>query len=179
MEVALDGGEIGRAGRDGDAHRVLLAGVAHVGRPLEGDDARRDPLLDDGGSSLALERAEEGVEVDSSGTRAAEPRDARLHDVKARRGHAHPPRREHAGVRRHDDGAHLQLGAERRGVHRATTATDHEHEVTRVVAAAHRHELERVDHVGVDETDDPVGERRGRQAKRGAELGEGALRGLA
>ena len=177
VEVALDGGEVDGACGDGHADGVLLAGVAHVGGALEGDDARGDALAHECRRCLPLERLVERGHLLGAGARAAEPRDTRLDHIEPRRGHAHPPRREHAAVRRHDDGAHLQLGAERRRVHRAAAAAGNEHEVARVVAAPHRDELQRVDHVGVDEADDPVGELRRRQAERAAEGAERLLGG--
>src|SRR5438132_1680478 len=52
------------------------------------------------------------------------------------------------------------------------------HEVAWVVAAAHRDELERADHVRVDEPDDPVRQLPGLQAKRATEVSQGLFREL-
>src|SRR5579875_2857026 len=54
---------------------------------------------------------------------------------------------------RHDDARHAQIPGESCGVHRSATSKGYHRKFTRIASLAHRNQLEKVDHVGIGDTD--------------------------
>ena len=140
----LDPGVVDGSGRHLRAHLVALPGVAAVGEPpdeaailghavrLELCDglpdelveARREPRLVEALQRVALGRDELVLEV----------------------GREQPGRRDDARVRRHEHACDLELERDVAREHRPAAARGDERELARVVAAAHRVQLDRLGH---------------------------------
>ena len=134
---------------------MLLARVTHVGEALYEHIALLHPL---GRQHLHRQILHFEVNaVQALGLNLIGARDERADVVTAQIGHQHPPGGEDCRLRGDDDLVHPQLAHQRSGVHRASAAEGDEREVTRIVTAPHRDQLERVDHVGVGNADDSHG----------------------
>ncbi len=86
-------------------------------------------------------------------------------------GDEQPERGEHAGTRRHDDGAHAEQAGERGAVQRTGTAEGEQREVARVVAALDRDDADGADHVVVDDGEDAARRLLQAQAQRPGDAG--------
>ena len=77
-----------------------------------------------------------------------------LHIVALQVGADQAERREGARDRRADDLGDAELAGERGGMQRPRPAEGGEHEIARIVAALHRHDLEHFRHRVIDHVDD-------------------------
>ena len=167
IEVALDGGAVlarEHRQRQVNRHRMLLSDIAHVGRALEHDLARRDRAGVDGGTTLMLELA---IDVlDAIERRIFEPGEPGADMVVAQVGEQHAEGREHAGGGRNDHRPDPDLARDQHRMQWTGAAISHQREVAGIEAALGGDALDRIGHRGHRDAQNSFGRRGGVHAER-------------
>src|SRR5262249_46510690 len=136
VEVTLDPGSVlvrEYLQRQVDGDGVLLTDVAHVGRPLDGDDVRSERRVGDGRPALVLELAVDPLDLGEG--RRVEPGEPRANEVVAEIGEEHAEGREDPGRAGNDHAPDAQLPGYLDAVERAGAAVGDEGEVADVEPA--------------------------------------------